>query len=237
MLLKMSISSDLESCGEGNHIILISLPWYHHVECSHHYEQMKEVICTYIENAIHNSPEVLISPLSGCLCNKSEQAAAFESTPAFTTLIMSMMTHINHAHIKQVVGEFYHYATFLHTWEGNEPLYEQVIKTVVYDLKESPTHKKLKMFCKVVWDDGLHWAWSNTCCINKEDHFVLQEALVSMFKWYGGSAMTIIFLCDVDWLAKLGVLTSSRWNSHGWTLQEYHVSRVVQIYTKDLTHI
>ena len=94
MLLKMSISSDLESCGEGNHIILISLPWYHHVECSHHYEQMKEVICTYIENAIHNSPEVLISPLSGCLCNKSEQAAAFESTPAFTTLIMSMMTHI-----------------------------------------------------------------------------------------------------------------------------------------------
>ena len=43
----------------------------------------------------------------------------------------------------------------------------------VYDLKESLTHNKLQMFCKIMWDAGLCWAWSNTCCINKTDHFVL----------------------------------------------------------------
>ena len=178
---------------------------------------------------------MLINALSGRLCDKSEQAAAFESTPAFTTLITSMAIPIDHALIEQVVEEFYRYATFSHTWEGNEPLYEKVTKVVVYDLEASPTHDKLQMFCKIVRDEGFNWAWSDTCCIDKGDHLVLQEALVSMFKWYEGSAMTIIFLCDVDRLAVLGALTMSLWNSRGWTLQEYHASKVVRIYTKDWT--
>ena len=148
---------------------------------------------------------------------------------------MSMTTHIDHALIEQVIGEFYRYATFSHTWEGDEPLYEKVVKVVVYDLEASPTHEKLKMFCKVVQDEGFNWAWSDTCCIDKGDHFILQEALVSMFKWYEGSAMTIIFLCDVDRLAELGALTMSKWNLRGWTLQEYQASKVVRIYTKDWT--
>ena len=151
------------------------------------------------------------------------------------TLIASMTTQIDHVLIDQVVGDFYRYTTFSHTWEGNEPLYDKVVKIVVYDLEASHTHEKLRMFCKIVRDEGYNWAWSDTCCIDKGDHFILQEALVSMFKWYEGSAMTIIFLCDVDELAKLGALTMSRWNSRGWTLQEYHASKVVRIYTKDWT--
>ena len=178
---------------------------------------------------------MLVDTLSGRLCNKSEQATAFESMPAFSKLILSMTTHIDHALIEQVVGKFYRYTTFSHTWEGNEPLYEKVIRIMVYDLEVSPTHKKLQMFCKIVREEGFHWAWSDTCCINKGDHFVLQEALVSMFKWYEGSAMTIIFLCDVDRRAKLGALMMSIWNLRGWTLQEYHASKVVRIYTKDWT--
>ena len=169
------------------------------------------------------------------MCNKLEQAAAFESTPGFATLIASMTTHIDHALIDRVVGEFYRYATFSHTWQGDEPLHEKVIKIAVYDLKTSPTQEKLKMFCKVVRDEGFIWAWSDTCCIDQKDPSVLQESLVSMFKWYEGSVMTIIFLFDVDRLAELGALIVSKWNSRGWTLQEYHASKVVRIYTNDWT--
>ena len=168
------------------------------------------MIRTSIKNVIHDSPLVLINALSGRLCNKSEQAAAFESTPAFTTLIASTTTHIDHALIEQVVGEFYRYATFSHTWQGSEPLFEKVIKIMVYDLKASPTHEKLQMFCKIVRDEGFIWAWSDTCCVDQKDPSVLQESLVSMFKWYEGSVMTIIFLYDVDELAELGALTRSR---------------------------
>ena len=106
---------------------------------------------------------------------------------------------------------------------------------MVYDLEASRTHNKLQMFCKIVQDEGFNWAWSDTCCIDKGDHFILQEALVSMFKWYEGSAMTIIFLYDVDRLAELGALVMSKWNSRGWTFQEYQASKVIRIYTKDWT--
>ena len=193
------------------------------------------MIRTSIKNAILDSPLVLINALSGRLCDKSEQAAAFELTPAFITLITSMTTHIDRARIEQVVREFYRYATFSHTWQSNEPLHEKVTRIVVYDLKASPTHEKLRMFCKIVRDEGFIWAWSDTCCIDQKDPSVLQESLVSMFKWYEGSVMTIIFLYDVDRLEELGALTRSRWNSRGWTLQEYHASNVVRIYTKEWT--
>ena len=193
------------------------------------------MIRTTIRNAIRDSPPVLINANSGRLCNKLEQIAAFESMPIFTELVCSMTTDISRSVIEEEVGKFYRYVTFSHTWEGDEPPYEKVVKIVVYDLEASPTHDKLQMFCKIVRDEGLNWAWSDTCCIDKGNHFILQEALVRMFKWYEGSAMTIIFLYDVGRLAELGALTMSKWNSRGWTLQEYHASQVVRIYTKDWT--
>ena len=155
--------------------------------------------------------------------------------PAFTELISSMTPHIDYARIKREVEEYYRYATFSHKWEDNEPLFEVVLKIVVYDLEESPTHQKLKMFCKIVREAGFNWAWSDTCCINKGDHFVLQEALVSMFRWYQGSVMTIIFLRGVHRLSERGALTNSIWNKRAWTLQEYHASKVVRFYTEDWT--
>ena len=144
-----------------------------------------------------------------------------------------MTTHIDHARIEREVAEYYRYATFSHKWEDNEPLFEKVIRIVVYDLDESPTHDKLRMFCKIVRDSGFHWAWSDTCCINKGDHVVLQEALISMFKWYECSAVTIVLLRGVRSPSKRGDLVRSIWNTRAWTFQEYHASKVVRFYTED----
>ena len=85
-----------------------------------------------------------------------------------------MTTHIDHAHIEREVAEYYRYATFSHKWEDNEPLFEKVIRIVVYDLDDSLTHDKLQMFCKIVRDSGFHWAWSDTCCINKADRILFK---------------------------------------------------------------
>ena len=144
-----------------------------------------------------------------------------------------MTTHIDYGRIEREVAEYYRYATFSHKWEDNEPLFKKVVRIVVYELEKSPTHDKLKMFCKIVKDAGFHWAWSDTCCINKADHFVLQEALVSMFKWYEGSAVTIVLLRGVRFPSKRGDLMKSIWNTRAWTLQEYHASKVVRFYTED----
>jgi hypothetical protein len=186
-----------------------------------------------IENAIRESPLVLLNTDSGRLLDKSGQMRSFESQSIFRELISAMTTHIDHARIEREVAEYYRYATFSHKWEDNEPLFENVIRIVVYDLEGSLTHDKLQMFCKIVRDSGFHWAWSDTCCINKADHFVLQEALVSMFKWYEGSALTIVLLRGVRSPSKRGDLMKSIWNTRAWTLQEYHASKVVRFYTED----
>jgi hypothetical protein len=186
-----------------------------------------------IRNTIRESPLALIDTDSGRLLDKSGQACSFESQPIFLELISSMTTHIDHARIEREVAAYFRYATFSHKWEDNEPLFEKVMRIVVYDLEESPTHWKLQMFCKIVRDSGFHWAWSDTCCINKADHFVLQEALVSMFKWYEGSSVTIVLLRGVRSPSKRGDLVRSIWNTRVWTLQEYHASKVVRFYTED----
>ena len=141
-----------------------------------------------------------------------------------------MTTCIDDVSIKDEVTEYYRYGMFSHEWEDNEPLFEQVIHMVVYELEESPTHDKLKMFCKIVQDAGLQWAWSDTCCINIADHFVPEEALVGMFKWYQESALTIVFLFDVLSPSRRGDLMRS---SRASTFQEYHASKVIRFYTKD----
>ena len=174
---------------------------------------------------------MLIDTVSGHLLHKLEQANAFESLPEFNKLISSMTTRIDHVQIKQDVTKYYRYGMFSHKWEKREPLFKEVIDKDIYELEESPMHNKLKMFCKIVRNDGLKWAWSDTCCINQEDPTVLQEALVSMFKWYEGSALTVVYLPDVP----LRRLMDSIWNQRAWTLQEYHASKVVRFYNKDWT--
>ena len=144
-----------------------------------------------------------------------------------------MTTHIDHTHIQREVAKYYRYATLSHTWEDNEPLFGEVV--LVYDHEQSPTRDKLQMFCKIVQDAGFHWAWSDTCCINKADEIVLQEALVAMFKWYQGSSLTIIFLRGVRSPSQRGDLVKSIWNRRAWTFQEYHASKVVRFYTEDWT--
>ena len=141
-----------------------------------------------------------------------------------------MTTYINYVHIKHEVTEYYRYGMFSHKWEDNEPLFESLVRVIVHDLEGSPTHAKLKMFCKIVQDAGLDWAWSDTCCINRTDQFVLQEVLVSVFKWYQEAALTVVFLFDVLSPSRRGDLIWSTWNSQAWT---YHASNVVRFYTKD----
>jgi len=146
-----------------------------------------------------------------------------------------MVTRIDYVRIKREVRQYLRYVMLSHKWEENEPLFHQVIHIAVYDLDKSPTHDKLQTFCKIVRDAGFDWAWSDTCCIDKSDHFVLQEALVAMFKWYQGSAMMIVFLRGVRSPSQRGALVRSMWNTRGWTLQEYIASKVVHFYTEDWT--
>ena len=184
---------------------------------------------------MRDSPHMLINTTTGRLFDRDKRASEFESQPIFKELVSSMTTHIDRARIRHEVQQYFRYVVLSHKWEDNEPLFHHVIHIAVYDLDDSPTHKKLHMYCKVVRDAGFHWAWSDTCCIDRSDHFVLQEALVAMFKWYQGSALMIVFLRGVPSSSPRGALAGSVWNTRGWTLQEYIAAKKVRFYTEDWT--
>ena len=195
----------------------------------------QEAIRKIVRQTTGHLPHVLINTTTGRLCNRVEQGSTFEFLPIFKELISSMTTRIDYVQIKREVRPHFRYVVLSHTWEDNEPSFEKVIGIMVTDVEESLTHNKLRMFCKIVGDSGFNWAWSDTCCINKSDPSVLQEALVAMFKWYEGSAMMIVFLRGVRSSSRRGALAGSKWNTRGWTLQEYFAVKTIRFYREDWT--
>jgi hypothetical protein len=98
---------------------------------------------TKVTVGIRESPRALISTISDRLLGKPEQAASFESLPVFNQLIYHMTTHIDHTPTEHDVTQYYRYAMFLHKLEDNEPLFEKVMRIIVYDIEESLSHDKL----------------------------------------------------------------------------------------------
>ena len=194
---------------------------------------LRQTIRSVVEQIIQDLPRVLIDTTSGLLHDKTQQQLTFEESETYQQLVASMTTRVDQDYIRQTVADHYEYAMLSHKWEGSEPLLQTVEKISVYDLPSSLTHDKLQMFCSRVRDARLRWAWSDTCCIDRKDIAVLQESLVSMFKWYRGSALTIVYLCGAG--ARSGSLVDSPWNNRAWTYQEYVAAKVIQFYTEDWT--
>lgn len=72
--------------------------------------------------------------------------------------------------------------------------------------------------------DGKDYVWVDTCCIDKDSSTELQDAINSMFVWYGGAAVCHAYLDDVpddvDVFAVDSKFCKSEWFQRGWTLQE-----------------
>ena len=145
-----------------------------------------------------------------------------------------MTTKVDKVRIRSEVVGFYRYVMLSHKWEDGEPLFRKVEHLTVYELEVSPTNMKLQSFCTLVRSLRFRWAWSDTCCIEKDNNVVLQESLVAMFGWYRDSSLTLVYLREVpSELQEPGGLRGSIWNTRVWTYQEYLAAKRVQFYTED----
>ena len=184
--------------------------------------------------AVSSMPRVLIDTTTGQPCDRTQLAEAFETLPIFSKLISSMTAGVNEGRIWSEVKRFYQYVMLSHKWEDGEPLFRKVKLVTVYKLEVSLTNIKLQSFCSLVHSLGFRWAWSDTCCIDKDNNVVLQESLVAMFSWYRDSSLTLVYLRDVSSeLQEDGGLQGSIWNTRVWTYQEYLAAKRVQFYTGD----
>ncbi|KIJ65596.1 hypothetical protein HYDPIDRAFT_64148, partial [Hydnomerulius pinastri MD-312] len=129
------------------------------------------------------------------------------------------------------------YAMFSHRWgeSDEEPLLSNM-KGSVYDMHSPPGMTKLKGFCRTAWGQGIRWAWSDTCCIDKRSCTEVEETIVAMFSWYQNSSVTIVYLGDVD-DSSPETFKNSEWFTRGWTLQELLAPSQVQFYRADWTSV
>lgn len=91
------------------------------------------------------------------------------------------------------------YAMLSHTWggPGDEVLFQEM-ENITEATKEKKGWKKIEYTCRQAKEDGVEYAWVDTCCIDKSSSAELSEAINSMYAWYEKSKICYAYLADVD---------------------------------------
>ncbi|KAI1323702.1 heterokaryon incompatibility protein-domain-containing protein [Xylariaceae sp. FL0255] len=133
------------------------------------------------------------------------------------------------------------YAILSHTWGPEEVTYQDYIiatdpkgpENSRYNaIKEKAGFVKIYGSCSQAAKDGHKYLWCDTNCIDKTSSAELGEAINSMYDWYHDSAVCYAYLADIDKGDDQKPLTSSRWFTRGWTLQELLAPKEVVFFDK-----
>jgi hypothetical protein len=196
--------------------------------------QVKKVIQDIAESILRDMPLRLLNTEDGkvyarpALITKFEESNTFHSLHTLTTT-RSALKHKQY--IVEVVKNFFAYAMLSHRWEGDEPGFKDIPQEGVNTLFTS-RFGKVRNLCRQARNCGFHWTWIDTCCIDQGSSAEVQKSISSMFSWYRGSALTIIYLSDVVESSDQALLLS-QWFRRGWTLQELLAAKVIRLYKKD----
>ncbi|KAI6042342.1 hypothetical protein EDC04DRAFT_2564452, partial [Pisolithus marmoratus] len=194
-----------------------------------------QLIRSIVFETLRDVPLRLLYTTTGILCDRDAQLSYFENSPQYSELlplISALDDQLREARIREVVSKFFQYVTLSHRWGSREPLLRDIEGTKIYDLSNMDGLAKLQKFCLRALGHGFLWAWSDTCCIDKDSSAELQEAIGSMFSWYRRSSLTLVYLSDVSNACSFA---DSLWFKRGWTLQELLAPPTVLFYTRDWT--
>lgn len=192
-------------------------------------QNIQGVVCDVLQSL----PPRLLNTSTGFLCDRSAQVLKFTTSSEYRDLLKSMAScdSAQEMDVLPAVTAYFQFVTLSHRWGNNEPLLREIKGPIsVYNMPATEGLAKLQSFCRAAEQHKYRWAWSDTCCIDKESSAELQEAIGSMFSWYRQSALTIAYLSDVPATASF---VNSVWFKRGWTLQELLAPRTILFYRKD----
>ena len=142
------------------------------------------------------------------------------------------------------------YAILSHTWGDDEVTFKDTVN--LEKAKQKAGFKKIRFLCEQACEDGLQYAWIDTCCIDKNSSHELSEAINSMYRWYMNATTCYVYLSDVPGLCPplsdehsfhpsslrwVEAFEESRWFTRGWTLQELIAPRLVIFYGHSWNYI
>ncbi|KAI5990809.1 hypothetical protein EDC04DRAFT_3077686 [Pisolithus marmoratus] len=197
------------------------------------HDYLQQLISTVVSETLKNIPPRLLHTTTGILRDGDAQLSQFEASPQYSQLLSSISAldyKLRDEQIRKVVSSFFQYVMLSHRWGSSEPLLRDVEGMNVYGLGSTDGLEKLQEFCLRALKRGFAWAWSDTCCIDKDNSTELEEAIGSMFSWYRRSSLTLVYLSDVSGACSPA---DSVWFKRGWTLQELLASRTALFYTQD----
>jgi heterokaryon incompatibility protein (HET) len=123
------------------------------------------------------------------------------------------------------------YAILSHTWEEEELSFHDM-KNIARVNKKG--WQKIRQTCQKAAEDGLEYAWVDTCSINKDSSAELTEAINSMYQWYKRADICYVYLTDLPASASLeSALPKCKWFKRGWTLQELIAPKTVSFFNKE----
>lgn len=133
------------------------------------------------------------------------------------------------------------YAILSHRWQDGEVSLQDMQCGAAHS---KPGHSKIAHFCDLARENGLLYAWADTCCIDKTSSAELSEAINSMYRWYQNSAVCYVYLYDVrktdegaGFEAWYETFRNSAWWTRGWTLQELLASPCVDFHDATWTYL
>ncbi|KAK1752641.1 heterokaryon incompatibility protein-domain-containing protein [Echria macrotheca] len=127
------------------------------------------------------------------------------------------------------------YAILSHTW-GDQEVSLAEFQHLDDATKAKAGFSKIEKTCWLAKQEGIRYAWVDTCCIDKSSSAELSESINSMFAYYHNS--TICYAYIFDWptdtreaaIISNRDLSQCRWFTRGWTLQELIAPREVRFY-------
>jgi hypothetical protein len=143
--------------------------------------------------------------------------------------------------MEEYMGKPPPYAILSHTWEGGEVSYQDITMRRA-EAQGQKGFAKVEQTCRLARQEGIEYAWIDTCCIDKTSCAELSEAINSMFAWYAASDVCFVYLSDLapeysvsnqdDTTEAIPVarLQDCKWFTRGWTLQELIAPRSVPFY-------
>jgi hypothetical protein len=88
------------------------------------------------------------------------------------------------------------YAILSHTWGAEEVTFPEIFKTKQSALNKAG-YAKVTSCCKRALDNGILYAWIDTCCIDKRSSAELSEAINSMYKYYRQSRICYAYMAYI----------------------------------------